>query len=61
VILTSYNGDNFDWPFIEKRSMILNVSLEEHIGILASEGEYYGRFLIHLDCFYWVQRDSYLP
>jgi DNA polymerase epsilon subunit 1 len=23
--------------------------------------EYMGRFSVHMDCFYWVQRDAYLP
>lgn len=27
----------------------------------ASEGEYTGRTMVHLDAFSWVQRDSYLP
>lgn len=60
-ILTSYNGDMFDWPFIEARSLANNLSLEEEISVRNEDGEYFGRFLTHLDCYYWVDRDSYLP
>lgn len=35
----------------------------KEIGIKRSEEtqEYFGRFLIHMDCFAWVERDAYLP
>lgn len=42
-ILTSYNGDMFDWPFIEARSIANNLSIEEEIGVRNEDGEYYGR------------------
>lgn len=36
--------------------------MEEEIGIYnAPNGEVLGRFAPHLDCFYWVKRDAYLP
>jgi DNA polymerase epsilon subunit 1 len=35
--------------------------LNTEIGITESNGEYLGRFSVHLDAFHWVQRDSYLP
>jgi DNA polymerase epsilon subunit 1 len=36
--------------------------LENEIGISTSGNEEFtGRFACHLDCFAWVQRDSYLP
>jgi DNA polymerase epsilon subunit 1 len=36
--------------------------MEEEIGIYnSSNGEILGRFTPHLDCFYWVKRDAYLP
>lgn len=63
TIFTSFNGDNFDWPFIEGRAKQHNMSLAE-IGIYSTIGintEYNGRFAIHMDCFYWVNRDAYLP
>lgn len=60
-ILTTYNGDMFDWPFIDARSTANNLSVEEEISVRNEDGEYFGRFLTHLDCYYWVDRDSYLP
>lgn len=39
--------------------------LEEEIGIFSTtkkkNKEYRGRFVLHLDAFCWVKRDSYLP
>ncbi len=61
-ILTSFNGDKFDWPYIETRGTLHNLNLESVSGVKNQENfEYFGRFMIHLDCFYWVERDSYLP
>ena len=31
------------------------------LGSLGTTSEYYGRFAVHIDCLYWVRRDSYLP
>lgn len=63
TIITSFNGDKFDWPFIENRCVELNLNVEAELGIRKSEetGEYFGRYLSHLDCFPWVERDAYLP
>lgn len=47
-ILTTFNGDMFDIPYIEKRMEIHKM-------------QYYFHPLMHLDCFKWVKRDSYLP
>lgn len=61
-IITSFNGDKFDLPFIKTRCEKLEISFERGCGLyLDSEGEYYGRFTSHLDCYYWVDRDAYLP
>lgn len=63
TIFTSYNGDSFDWPFIEGRAKQHGMRLED-IGIFSQVGintEYIGRFSIHMDCLYWVNRDAYLP
>ena len=64
-VFVTYNGDYFDWPFIETRTKIHGMSLEDEIGILAFKNRtdvaYYGRFTPHLDCMYWVKRDAYLP
>jgi DNA polymerase epsilon subunit 1 len=64
-VFVTYNGDYFDWPFIETRASIHGMSLESEIGIVAYKNRlevaYHGRFATHLDCFYWVKRDAYLP
>lgn len=62
MILTSFNGDKFDIPFIRQRSSHHGISFEQKTGIyLQEEDEYYGRFMAHFDCYYWVVRDAYLP
>lgn len=63
LVISSFNGDHFDWPFIEDRCIFLGLSLEDEIGMRKQEesGEYYGRFLIHMDCYCWVDRDAFLP
>lgn len=60
-IITSFNGDFFDWPFVEERMRRHNIDMLSEIAIANNNGEYYGRFVIHLDCYPWVKRDSYLP
>lgn len=61
-IFTTFNGDFFDWPFIQDRCKQYDMSLESEIGIVSnSMGEFLGRFASHMDCYYWVQRDAYLP
>ena len=64
-VFVTFNGDFFDWPFIETRTNIHGMSLEHEIGIVAKRNRldvaYYGRFATHLDCMYWVKRDAYLP
>lgn len=38
------------------------MKMEELIGISKlSDGSFSGRFASHMDCFYWVKRDAYLP
>src|SRR5690606_19052073 len=38
-IFVTYNGDYFDWPFIENRLKVYNLSLKEEIGFYSdSEG-----------------------
>jgi DNA polymerase epsilon subunit 1 len=61
-VFVTYNGDFFDFPFIDKRMQKYGLVMEAEIGIQkqASE-EYGGRFACHLDAFHWVNRDSYLP
>lgn len=63
LIFTTFNGDFFDFPFIEKRAEKHGLSMETEIGVHKAPGEkYIGKyFFIHLDCFYWVKRDAFLP
>ena len=62
-VFVTYNGDNFDWPYVEKRAKLHKMWMGGEIGMRCNEdtGECLGRSGIHLDCFYWVKRDSYLP
>lgn len=61
-IFVTYNGDSFDWPFVEARAAHHGVSMYEEIGFVAdAQGEYKSRPAIHMDAFRWVKRDSYLP
>jgi DNA polymerase epsilon subunit 1 len=61
-IISTYNGDSFDWPFVLKRAEILNIDIWKELGFSQSRtGEVTGRCIVHLDAFCWVQRDSYLP
>ncbi|CAL8098256.1 unnamed protein product [Calicophoron daubneyi] len=71
-VMVTYNGDGFDWPFIEARAAHYGLSMSEEIafsrqkssagpGRDGSAGEYLSRPAVHIDCLCWVKRDSYLP
>lgn len=70
-VMVTYNGDSFDWPYVDKRCSVHGLSLGRELGICGSrdtpskrgdaDSDYVGRCIIHLDAFAWVQRDSYLP
>ncbi|XP_026665327.2 DNA polymerase epsilon catalytic subunit A isoform X2 [Phoenix dactylifera] len=62
-IYVTYNGDFFDWPFLEKRAAHYGLKMSEEIGFQCdnNQGECRAKFSCHLDCFAWVKRDSYLP
>ncbi|CAB4010997.1 DNA polymerase epsilon catalytic subunit A, partial [Paramuricea clavata] len=61
-IFVTYNGDSFDWPFIEARALHHGLNMAEEIGFSPdSQEEYKSRAAIHMDCYRWVKRDSYLP
>eukprot|EP00127_Corallochytrium_limacisporum_P003547 Clim_evm30s150 gene=Clim_evmTU30s150 len=63
TIYVTYNGDFFDWPFIDERAKAYGISMHKEIGYGVARGakEYLSRYGNHMDCFSWVQRDSYLP
>ncbi|KAF8298815.1 putative DNA polymerase epsilon catalytic subunit [Trypanosoma cruzi] len=61
-VYVTYNGDYFDFPFIHARSLFHQLSMREEIGFTqGAEGAFLNHKIPHLDCFYWVKRDSYLP
>jgi DNA polymerase epsilon subunit 1 len=62
LVFVTYNGDFFDWPFIEDRCAKYGIVLSDEIGVWREpSGEFKGRFSVHMDAFHWVKRDSYLP
>lgn len=61
-IFVTFNGDFFDWPFIEIRASKHGLDMKSEIGFFKSrDGVYLSRPAIHMDCLCWVKRDSYLP
>ncbi|XP_039283003.1 DNA polymerase epsilon catalytic subunit 1 [Nilaparvata lugens] len=61
-IFVTYNGDFFDWPFVETRAATYDMDMNTIIGFSKSrDGVYSCRPCIHMDCLCWVKRDSYLP
>lgn len=67
-VFVTYNGDYFDWPFVDKRAALLGLDMGKEIGmrtLTSGDGmekkETRGRAGIHMDVFHWVNRDSYLP
>lgn len=61
-IFVTYNGDFFDWPFVETRATVHNINMKDRIGFAKNKDNvYFTRASMHLDCLCWVKRDSYLP
>ncbi|XP_033149828.1 DNA polymerase epsilon catalytic subunit A [Drosophila busckii] len=61
-IVVTYNGDFFDWPFVETRAAVYDLDMKQEIGFAkVRDGNYLCRPAIHMDCLCWVKRDSYLP
>ncbi|KAH7561206.1 hypothetical protein JRO89_XS10G0191000 [Xanthoceras sorbifolium] len=62
-IYVTYNGDYFDWPFLETRAAHHGIKMSDVLGFQCdkNQGECRAKFACHLDCFAWVKRDSYLP
>ncbi|RKP05010.1 hypothetical protein THASP1DRAFT_10612, partial [Thamnocephalis sphaerospora] len=62
TVIATYNGDSFDWPFVEARAQAHGIDMKQEIGFYKDDqDEFKSRYSIHMDCFRWVKRDSYLP
>ena len=62
TVIVTYNGDFFDWPFVEARASVLGIDMYQEVGFRKnSEDIYQSDYGVHMDCFCWVNRDSYLP
>ncbi|GME69743.1 unnamed protein product [[Candida] boidinii] len=62
TVIATFNGDFFDWPFVEARALFHDIDMFKEIGFAKdNEGEYKSSYCTHMDCFRWVKRDSYLP
>ena len=63
-ILVTFNGDGFDIAYLQRRTEKVFRNSElfgTKTGLVNKGGGFTGEHLLHLDCFYWVKRDSYLP
>eukprot|EP00762_Andalucia_godoyi_P002882 ANDGO_04423.mRNA.1 DNA polymerase epsilon catalytic subunit A len=60
-IMVTFNGDFFDWPFIDARCQVYGIDLRAEIGYYKDDEQYMSKSGIHMDAFAWVKRDSYLP
>ncbi|GMM35450.1 DNA polymerase epsilon catalytic subunit [Saccharomycopsis crataegensis] len=62
TVISTFNGDFFDWPFVDNRANFHGISMFDEIGFKKdSEDEYKSTYCCHMDCYRWVKRDSYLP
>ncbi|UYV81656.1 POLE [Cordylochernes scorpioides] len=62
MVFATYNGDSFDWAFVEARAAFHQLDMVQEIGWSKNrDGHYMCRPAIHMDCLHWVRRDSYLP
>ncbi|TFK70233.1 DUF1744-domain-containing protein [Pluteus cervinus] len=62
TVIATFNGDFFDFPFLDARAKQNGIDMFLETGFSKdSEDEYKSRTCVHMDCFRWVKRDSYLP
>ncbi|RIB08013.1 hypothetical protein C2G38_2112181 [Gigaspora rosea] len=62
TIIVTYNGDYFDWPYVEDRASKYGINMYKEIGFKKNKNdEYVSKHCSHMDCLHWVKRDSYLP
>lgn len=61
-IFVTYNGDFFDIPYLYRRCEINNLKVAKEIGfIMNNKNECSCNFILNIDAYKWVERDSYLP
>jgi DNA polymerase epsilon subunit 1 len=57
TVMATYNGDSFDFPFVDVRAKIHGISMYDEIGFRPdNEDEYKSKATMHMDCFRWVGR-----
>ena len=62
TVIATYNGDFFDWPFVDARASVNGIDMYQEIGWRKGpEDQFCCDYSAHMDCFHWVNRDSYLP
>ncbi|KAI0001143.1 hypothetical protein BJV77DRAFT_958771 [Russula vinacea] len=62
TVMATFNGDFFDFPFLCARAKTHEIDMFLETGFaIDSEDEFKSRCCVHMDCFRWVKRDSYLP
>ncbi|KAG5645676.1 hypothetical protein DXG03_005514 [Asterophora parasitica] len=62
TVMATFNGDFFDFPFLDARATANGIDMFLETGFAKdNEDEYKSRTCVHMDCFRWVKRDSYLP
>ncbi|TFK50458.1 DUF1744-domain-containing protein [Heliocybe sulcata] len=62
TVMATFNGDFFDFPFICARAKVHGIDMFLETGFAKdSEDEFKSKTCVHMDCFRWVKRDSYLP
>ena len=50
--MATFNGDGFDFPYVDARATIHGLSMLNEIGFERdSEDEYKSRSCVHMDCF----------
>jgi DNA polymerase epsilon subunit 1 len=50
-IIVTYNGDFFDWPFVETRAAVHDLNMSQEIGFSKNPaGVYSCRPAMHMDC-----------
>ncbi|KAI1730437.1 DNA polymerase family b, exonuclease domain-containing protein [Ditylenchus destructor] len=55
-VMVTYNGDSFDWPFVEARANVSLISMKDYLGFYKdNQGEYKHNCVIHMDAYKQAQ------